>query len=287
MEDASRRRRTSRWRRFRRHRLAMFGSAIVLLFTVGAIFAPWIAVHDPNKIDLPNAQAPPSFSHIMGHDAAGRDIFSRLLHGSRVTMGIAFAALLIAVCIGSAIGLVSGYVGGVIDGILMRFTEVVMTFPTLFALIILVSVLGGSVPMIALIIGLLGWTGIARLVRGQTLLVREMEFVAAARSLGASDTRILVVHILPSVVPYIAVAGTLGLAGALLAEAAINFLGLGVQIPTPTWGNMMTAAQSIKVLETQPWIWVPPGAAISLTVLAVNFIGDAMRDALDPRIRID
>ena len=283
----SRRQGRSRWRRFRRHRLSFLGTAILALFGIGAIFAPWIGMNDPNFVDLDNVKSAPSLSHILGTDAAGRDVFARMLFGSRVTLGIAGFALVIAVGIGTSVGLVSGFAGGWLDNVLMRFTELVMTFPTLFALIILVSIIGGGVIAITVIIGVLSWMGIARLVRGQVLSVREMEFVMAARALGASNPRLLIIHILPEVMPYIAVAATLGLAGAILVEAALNFLGLGVQIPTPTWGNMMTAAQSLHVLKNQPWLWAPPGVAISLTVLAVNFIGDAMRDVLDPRIRME
>ena len=283
----SRRQGRGRLRRFRRHRLSLLGTAILALFGIGAIFAPWIGMNDPNFVDLDNIKSAPSLSHILGTDAAGRDVFARMLFGSRVTLGIAGFALVIAVGIGTSVGLVSGFAGGWLDNVLMRFTELVMTFPTLFALIILVSIIGGGVFTITVIIGVLSWMGIARLVRGQVLSVREMEFVMAARALGASNPRLLIIHILPEVMPYIAVAATLGLAGAILVEAALNFLGLGVQIPTPTWGNMMTAAQSLHVLKNQPWLWAPPGVAISLTVLAVNFIGDAMRDVLDPRIRME
>ena len=287
LAQAPLRRGRGRWARFRRHKLALLGVGILLVFGIGSVFAPWIGVHDPNSIDLDNVKAAPTLNHIMGTDAAGRDVFSRMLYGSRITLGIAGFALLIAVGVGTAIGIVSGYIGGWVDNVLMRFTELVMTFPTLFALIILVSIVGGSVVTITVVIGLLGWTGIARLIRAQVLSVKEMEFVLAARASGADDLRIALVHVLPEVMPYMAVAGTLGLASAILVEAALNFLGLGVQIPTPTWGNMMTAAQSLHVIKNLPWLWAPPGIAISLTVLAVNFIGDAMRDALDPRIRIE
>ena len=275
------------WYRFTRHRLSLLGIAIVAVFTVGAVFAPWLGVYNPDAVDLDHIKNAPTFSHIMGTDSAGRDVFSRLLHGSRITLGIALVALLIAVGIGTLIGLISGFLSGWVDNVLMRFTELVMTFPILFALIILVAVFGGSIVNITVTIGFLGWMGIARLVRGQTLAVREMEFVTAARALGASDRRVIFLHILPEIMPYVAVAGTLGLASAILIEAALNFLGLGVQIPTATWGNMMTAAQSLHVLKKQPWLWLPPGVAISLTVLAVNFIGEGLRDALDPRIQID
>ncbi len=275
------------WYRFTRHRLSLLGIAIVAVFTIGAVFAPWIGVHNPDAVDLDHIKNAPTLSHIMGTDSVGRDVFSRLLHGSRITLGIALVALLIAVGIGTLIGLISGFLRGWVDNVLMRFTELVMTFPILFALIILVAVFGGSIVNITIAIGFLGWMGIARLVRGQTLAVREMEFVTAARALGASDRRVIFLHILPEIMPYVAVAGTLGLASAILIEAALNFLGLGVQIPTATWGNMMTAAQSLHVLKKQPWLWLPPGVAISMTVLAVNFIGEGLRDALDPRIQID
>ena len=285
----SERRESSRglWRRFRRHKLSLLGVAILTVFAIGSIFAPWIAVHDQNFVDLDSIKNPPSLSHILGTDSAGRDVFARLLFGSRVTLVIAAVALLIGAVIGTLIGQVSGYVGGWVDNLLMRFTELVMTFPTFLALIILVSIMGGSIFNIMLVIGILGWPGLARLVRGQVLSLREMEYITAARALGASDRRILFFHILPGTMPYVAVAATLGLASAILIEAALNFLGLGVQIPTPTWGNMMTSAQNIFVIQNQPWLWVPPGLAIALTVLAVNFIGDGLRDALDPRIRID
>ena len=275
------------WARFRRHKLSLLGIAILVVFAIGSIFAPWLSFHDENFVDLDQIKQPPSLTHILGTDSAGRDVWARLLFGSRVTLVIAAVALIIGVLIGSTIGLISGYFGGWIDNVLMRFTEIVMTFPTLFALIILVSILGGSMWNIMWIIGILGWTGIARLVRGQVLSIREMDYVSAAGAIGANDARILLRHILPATLPYVAVAATLGLASAILIEAALNFLGLGVQIPVPTWGNMMTSAQSVHVIQHQPWLWVPPGLAISLTVLAVNFVGDGLRDALDPRIQIE
>lgn len=275
------------WSRFRRHKLSLVGIGILAVFAFGSIFAPWISFHDQNYVNLDNIKGPPTLIHYLGTDSAGRDVWARLLFGSRITLVIAACALIIGVTIGSLIGLVSGYFGGWVDNLLMRFTELVMTFPALFALIILVSILGGSVFNIMWIIGILGWTGVARLVRGQVLAIREMDYVQAAEALGATDTRILVNHILPATLPYVAVAATLGLASAILIEAALNFLGLGVQIPTPTWGNMMTAAQSIHVIQNEPWLWIPPGLAIALTVLAVNFVGDGLRDALDPRIQIE
>ena len=287
VDEITRRSGRGLWRRFRRHRLSLIGMAILGLIAFGSIFAPWISFHDPNFINLDKIKDAPSLTHYLGTDAAGSDVWARLLYGSRITLVIAAVGLLIGVVIGTLIGMLSGYYGGWIDNVLMRFTELIMTFPTLFALIILVSILGQTVFNIMWIMGILGWTGIARLVRGQVLAIREMDYVAAAGAIGASDRRILFGHILPAAMPYVAVAGTLGLASFILIEAALNFLGLGVHIPTPTWGNMMKGAQNIHTIQNEPWLWVPPGLAIALTVLAVNFVGDGLRDALDPRIQID
>ena len=275
------------WRRFRRHRLALLGFAILLVFSLGAAFAPWIARHDPNFVDLDQIKQPPSASHILGTDAAGRDVFARLLFAGRVSLSVGIVAVAITSVIGTLIGLVSGYVRGWVDNLLQRFTELVMTFPFFFAVIILVSISGPSIKNIIIAMGALFWPWVARLVRGQVLSLREMEYVTAARAMGASERRIALFHVLPGVMPYVAVAATLLLALAILTEAALSFLGLGVQIPTPTWGTMMNAGQSLFVLEHQPWLWAPAGIAIGLTVLGVNFIGDGLRDALDPQIRID
>ena len=275
------------WWRFRRHRLALLGFVILLLLGLSAILAPWIGRHDPNFVDLDQIKKPPSAGHILGTDAAGRDVFSRLVFAGRVSLSVGLVAVAITSVIGTLVGLVSGYTGGWLDNLLQRFTELVMTFPFFFAAIILVSIFGPSIKNIMIAIGALFWPWVARLVRGQVLSLREMEYVTAARALGASERRVAFVHVLPGVMPYAAVAATLLLAWAILTEAALSFLGLGVQIPTPTWGNMMNAGQSLYVLENQPWLWAPPGIAIGLTVIAVNFVGDGLRDALDPRIRID
>ena len=171
--------------------------------------------------------------------------------------------------------------------VLQRFTELVMTFPSFFAVIILVALVGPSIVNLMVVIGFLGWTGKSRLVRGQVLSLREMDFVTAARAIGSSHRRMMFIHILPSVMGYVAVAGMLTVAGAIITEASLSFLGLGVRVPTPTWGNMMTAAQGLHILKHQPWMWAPPGVVISTTVIAVNFVGDGLRDALDPRTRIE
>lgn len=287
LDTAARRSTNTVWQRFRRHRLAMFGLVTLALFCVAALVAPWLAMADPYYVDIVNIEASPSVEHILGTDAAGRDVFARLVYGARISMSVGLVAVAISGVIGTLIGLISGYAGGWIDNLLMRFTELVMTFPTFFAVIILVALIGPNIFNVMLVIGVLGWTGIARLVRGQVLSLRETDYILAARASGASDGRILFIHILPGVMTYVMVAATLGLASAILTEAALSFLGLGVRIPTATWGNMLYAAQSLTVLESQPWLWIPPGMAIGLTVLAANFVGDGLRDAVDPRMKID
>ena len=274
------------WPRFRRHRAALIGFGVLLLFGMGAIFAPWIAP-DPNRIDLRAVEQPPSFDHVLGTDLGGRDVFARLLFGARVSLSVGLVAAAIASVIGTLIGLVSGYFGGLLDNLLMRFTELVMTLPTFFIILILVSIVGPSVLNIMMVIGVLGWTGKARLIRGQVLLVRELDYVLAARAIGGGDRRLVFVHILPAVVPFVVVAAMLSIAGAILTEAGLSFLGLGVRPPTPTWGNMITRAQDLTVLQDLPWLWLSPGIAIFLTVMAVNFVGDGLRDALDPRSKKD
>jgi peptide/nickel transport system permease protein len=275
------------WARFRRHRLALVGLGVLVLFSLAAIFAGQLAGYDPNRGDLDQLRAAPSARHLLGTDSAGRDVLARLLFGARISMAVGLISVTISAAIGTSIGIQAGYAGGWIDNLLMRFTEVVMTFPVLFAVIVLVALVGPNVFNVILVIGVLGWPGLARLVRGQVLSLREMDYVTATRSVGANDRRILLVHILPGVLPYVMVASTLGMASAILTEAALSFLGLGVQIPISTWGNMLYAAQSLAVLQSMPWLWIPPGAAIALSVLAANFVGDGLRDALDPRMRID
>ena len=287
LASAPRRTSTSAWARFRRHKLALIGMAVLLVYTVSAIFAPLIARQDPNFIDLNILKQPPSAEHWLGTDRTGRDVFSRLLHAGRISLTVGVAAAAIGAAIGTVIGLASGYFGGWTDNLLQRVTEIVMTFPTLFLVIVLVGLLGPSVWNIIFVLGGLGWTSTVRIVRGQVLSLREMDYATAARALGASNRRLMFRHILPGVLPYVAVTATLTVAGAILTEAALSFLGFGVKIPTATWGNMMNQAQRLYVLRDMPWLWIPPGFVIASTVVAVNFIGDGMRDALDPRTRIE
>jgi peptide/nickel transport system permease protein len=271
------------WRRFTRDRIAVGALGAILLIVILAVIAPAISA-DPTAIDLDAIKKPPTLEHPLGTDSAGRDVWARLLHGARVSMSVGLVAVGIATVIGTLIGLVSGYARGGVDNVLMRFTELVQTFPLFFAVVILVALVGPNILNVMLVIGFISWPGLARLVRGQVLSLRQQQFVESAHAIGASSARVVLLHILPGVLPYLAVYATLALAQAILTEAALSFLGLGVQVPNASWGGMMNSAQALTVLESQPWLWIPPGAAIALTVLCANYAGDGLRDAFDPRM---
>lgn len=279
---AATRKSPSLWSRFRRHRLAMVGLIILLVLIVLALFAPWFTAHSPTSIDLSAYRLGPSRNHPLGTDTAGRDVFSRLLFAGRVSLSVGLVAVSIYTVIGVVLGAVAGYFGGWIDSTIMRLADVVLSFPTLIIIITLASVLGPSIYNVMLAIGLLGWPPIARLLRGELLSLREREFVIGARAVGCSDLRLIFRYLLPNAMAPVLVAATFGIAYAILIEAGLSFLGLGVQPPTPSWGNLLTDAQSLTVLESMPWLWLPPGAMIALAVLSINFIGDGLRDALDP-----
>jgi peptide/nickel transport system permease protein len=270
-------------RRFRKHKLAVFGLFMLILLTLMAVFAPVVGRNDPNRGDFRNVNARPSLEYPLGTDGNGRDYWSRLVYGTRVSLSVGIISTAIAAAIGTILGAVSGYYRGGVDLAIQRFTEMVMTFPTLMIIITLVAYVGPSIYNIMVVIGLLGWTSFCRVVRGQVLSVRELPFVDAARTLGATDRSILFRHILPNVLPYVIVLATLNIAGIILVEAGLSFLGLGVQVPTPSWGNMLQQAQTLDVLVTKPWRWIAPGSAIALCVLSINFVGDGLHDALDPR----
>lgn len=272
------------WRRFSRHRLAVLGSLVLLVLVGIALLAPVISPHDPNRVDVKALKNPPSAEHLLGTDGAGRDVLSRLIYGSRISLSVGLVAAGIAISIGTLLGLLSGFYGDNVDFWIMRVTDVFMTIPTLIIIITVVAAVGPSILNVMVVIGIFGWTGTCRVVRGETLSLRERDFVLAARCLGIPAGRVVFRHILPNVVAPIIVAGTFFVAGAILLEAALSFLGIGVQIPTATWGNMLTEAQSLTVVERMPWLWLPPGILIMITVLSINFIGDALRDALDPRL---
>ena len=272
-------------RHLKRDGRAWFGVAVILLMVVAAIAAPLLARQDPSAIDLTNQLQGPSGHHWMGTDIQGRDVFARLLYGARISLAVGLLSQGIALALGLVLGLVAGYYGKWVDELVMRLADVTLAFPTLLLLIALVAALQPSLPVVFLTIGLVGWAGMARLVRGQVLVVRELEYVQAMRALGARNHRIIALHVLPAVIAPVVIACTLGVAGAIMAEASLSFLGLGVQPPTPSWGAMIADGRDLSQLRNSPWTSLFPGLAIGLTVLGFNLLGDALRDALDPRAK--
>jgi len=270
-------------RRLGNDRRAWFGGGTIVLLALMALAAPLVARHDPFGIDLINSLQPPSPQHWFGTDIQGRDVWARLVYGARVSLSVGIISQGIALTLGVILGLIAGYYGRWVDELVMRLADVTLAFPTLLLLIALVAALQPSLPVVFATIGLVGWAGMARLVRGQVLVVRELEFVQAERALGAGDIRILIRHILPSVVAPVVIAATLGVAGAIMAESSLSFLGLGVQPPTPSWGSMIADGRDLYQLRHAPWTSVFPGLAIGAAVLGFNLLGDALRDALDPR----
>jgi peptide/nickel transport system permease protein len=274
-------------RRFFRHRLALIGLGILIILTSIAVFAPFISEHDPFKGNLRMIRQPPQSGHWLGTDGAGRDVWARLAYASRVSLWVGIASVAIATLIGVVLGSMAGFLRGRVDSAIMRFTDIILCFPTLLVILSVVTITGPSQTNVILVIGGFSWPGIARLVRGQFLSLRELDYIQAARSIGATNRSIITRHLMPNVVAPVSVAVTLSLAGAILTEAGLSFLGLSVQVPTPTWGNMLFGATSISLIENNWWLWLPPGLMIALAVLAINFVGDGLRDALDPRMRID
>ncbi|WP_433607999.1 ABC transporter permease [Dactylosporangium sp. CA-139114] len=270
-------------RRFFRHRLALAGLIMLGLFALAAIVLPWILGTDPNQVIPTAIRQPPGAGHPLGTDSAGRDVLARLLVGGRISLLVGLSSALVATLIGLVLGAVAGYFGGWVDGVLSRFADVVLAFPSLIVIIVVAAFVGPSLPTLILSIGLFGWPTPFRIVRGLTLSLREQDALVAVAGLGAGPLRILRRHVVPVVVAPLTVVATLAVAQAILLEATVSFLGLGVPPPTASWGNMLNDAQSLTILETMPWLWLPPGIAIALTILAVNFIGDGLRDAADPR----
>jgi ABC-type dipeptide/oligopeptide/nickel transport system permease subunit len=269
--------------RLRRDPRAAIGVSVVVLVTLAALLAPAIARHDPFAIDLAGQLARPSAEHWMGTDVQGRDVWARLVYGARVSLAVGIVSQSIALLIGVTLGLVAGYYGRWVDEVVMRLADVTLAFPTLLLLIAMVAALQPSMPVVFATIGIVGWAGMARLVRGQVLVVRQLEYVQAVRALGAVDRRIVLRHVLPNVIAPVVIAATLGVAGAIMAEAALSFLGLGVQPPTPSWGAMIADGRDLTQLRNSPWTSLFPGLAIGASVLGFNLLGDALRDALDPR----
>jgi peptide/nickel transport system permease protein len=271
------------WRQFRRHKLALGSLLVMTLVIVGVILGPMVIDYDPERIDFTAKSQPPSLAHPMGTDELGRDQLVRVLDGGRVSLSVALAAVTVAISVGVAIGAVAGFAGGLVDNLLMRIVDIFYSIPGLFVLILLVTLLGPGFWTIVIALGVLRWMGTARLVRASFLSLREKEFVEAARAIGARRGSIVVRHILPNALSPIIVAATLGIAGAILTESALSFLGLGFQPPQATWGRMLEEAQRPVITDGQWWRGFFPGLMIFITVLSVNYIGDGLRDAVDPR----
>ena len=270
-------------RRFMSDNRARLGIGIVVILALAALLAPLIARQSPITIDLLHILQRPSSQHWLGTDIQGRDIWSRLIYGARVSLTVGLISQGIALGLGITMGLLAGFYGGWVDEIVMRLADVTLAFPTLLLLIAMVAALQPSEAVVFATIGIVGWAGMARIVRGQVLVVRQLEYIQAIRALGAGDLRIMTQHILPNVVAPVVIAATLGVAGAIMAEAALSFLGLGVPPPAPSWGSMIADGRDLDQLRRAPWTSVFPGVAIGAAVLGFNLLGDALRDALDPR----
>ncbi|MCP4359872.1 MAG: ABC transporter permease [Chloroflexi bacterium] len=277
------------WRRFRKHPAAIICSTMLVIILLSVIFV-FLSPYDPNVSDISSRLQPPSWQHPMGTDPLGRDMLTRILYGGRISISVALMVVAITLIIGMPIGAAAGFFGGKIDNFLMRITDIALTLPSLLILILLGTILreieiplftSNSVMTIALVIGFLSWMTVSRLLRAEYLSIREMEYVEAAHSMGATDFRIMTRHILPNAISPIIVQSTLALGFAIMLESGLSFLGFGIQPPTPSWGNLLNNAQEHMTLH--PWLAVFPGLMIFLTVVSINYIGDALRDALDPR----
>ncbi|KAB3538640.1 ABC transporter permease [Alkaliphilus pronyensis] len=277
------------WIKFKKKKIALVGVFILVILVLSSVFAPFLTPYGQEEMNFTNINAAPSREHLLGTDNLGRDYLTRLLYGGRISLMVGVISAFISVTLGSTIGGIAGFFGGRIDNVLMRFAEIVMSFPFLPLAITISAVVGADVEpetkmyIVMMIIGGLSWPGLSRIVRGQILSLKEQEFVLAAKALGIPNYKIILKHLIPNTIGYIIVSAALGMAGAIMSESALSFLGLGVVPPTPTWGNMVQNARNLHVLRTRPWLWIPPGIAILAAVMSINLIGDGLRDAIDPK----
>jgi peptide/nickel transport system permease protein len=271
------------WKRFRKNGLALVGALIVIFLFIIALMAPVISPYDPGQINIKRVLQEPTAKHIFGTDSLGRDVLSRMIWGSRISLLVGFVAVGIATLIGIFLGALAGYYGRWVDNLIMRFVDIMLCFPTFFLILAVIALLEPNIWNIMIIIGITGWMGVARLVRAEFLSLKERDFTVAEKALGAKDFRIIFRHILPNAMAPILVSATLGVAGAILTESALSFLGIGVQPPTPSWGNILTAGKDN--IEIAWWLSLYPGLAILMTVLGYNLLGEGIRDAIDPRLK--
>lgn len=268
-------------RRFLRNRLAVAGLLYLVLASLAVALAPLLTAHPPDRIELGARLTPPSATHPLGTDESGRDVFSRLLYGGRITLAVGLTSMAVAMVVGTLLGAVAGFAGGATDALIMRFTDGMLSIPLFFLLLTVLAVFGPQIPILVLAIGLVSWMPTARVVRSEVIRTVNLEFVLAARALGVPERRVLVGHVLPQAVPSMVVASSLNVAQVILTESSLSYLGLGVQPPTPSWGNMLSGAQNF--IWSAPTLALWPGLLILLTVLSFNAVGDGLRDALDPR----
>ena len=265
-----------------KNKLAKVGILIIVALILTAIFSPLISTHNPIEGNILERLQSPSKNHLLGTDEMGRDVFSRMVYGTRISISVGIIAVGISVIVGTFLGLISGYFGGIIDTIIMRFVDIILCFPTFFLILMVIAFLEPNIYNVMIVIGLTSWTGLARLVRGETLSIKERDFIIAAKGLGLKKRRIIFVHILPNVIAPVIVASILGVGAAILTESGLSFLGLGVQPPTPSWGNILTSGKDY--IHIAWWLSLFPGLAILITVLSWNLLGEGLRDVFDPRI---
>ena len=271
------------WRHFKKNRLGVGGLVIIVIVFLIAILVPFLSPYDPGKTDVSLKLKPPSFQHYLGTDQLGRDVFSRMLYGSQISLSVGFVAVGISILIGILVGAMAGYKGGWVDSLLMRFVDIMLSFPSFFLILTVVAILRPNIYNVMIVIGITSWEGTARFVRAEFLSLRERDYVQAARALGVKDRRIIFRHILPNALAPVFVTASLGVASAILVEAGLSFLGFGVQPPAPSWGNILTEGRTY--IFDAWWLTVFPGLAILITVLSFNLFGEGLRDALDPRLR--
>ncbi|CEN79124.1 oligopeptide ABC transporter permease [Paraclostridium sordellii] len=270
----------------KKNKLVFIGFSILLVLAIISFIGPIFIKYDMSTVDLFNISSPPSSEHFLGTDELGRDVLIRLLYGGRVSLIVGILATMLQIIIGVILGITAGYFGGIVDSIIMRIVDIVMCFPFFIVAIALAAVVGSSVLNLIIIIGILSWTEIARIVRSEVLSIKRREFITASKAIGFSNRDIIIKHILPNLLPSILVAMTLSMANAILMEASLSFLGMGVKPPMPSWGNMLTAAQNMRTLSSEWWLWIPPGFMIIISVLAINFLGEGLRNKLDPKNKV-
>ncbi|HHZ02344.1 MAG TPA: ABC transporter permease [Tissierellia bacterium] len=271
--------------RLRKNKMAMLSLYVLVTIIALCIIVPIISPYEIQTTNLAGKDQRPNSQHLLGTDLIGRDLFTRLFYAGRISLGVALAVVFIECIIGVVLGSIAGFYGGIIDVVIMRIAEIFMSFPFMIICITIVAIFGNSIPTLILVLAVLSWPSIARIVRGQILTLREMEYMEACEALGISDVRRIFKHLLPNVLAYVIVYATLGMASVILVETSLSFLGLGVSPPTPTWGNMIQEARNMLIIQQKWWYWVPPGICIFISVMCFNILGDGMRDAIDPKMK--